>query len=253
MRLQAGDCVVLPRGLPFRLTTDLSLTPMDIDVLRGGRENDKPRVGGIVREPIGATRFLARGHFALSGHSAQLVLEALPPIVHIRGEADRVQMRWALDRMGEELRTPRPGGSLVAQQLAYTMLVQTLRLYIAGGAVGGASWLSALTDPQLHAAIAAIHDQPGHAWTLQTLARRVGMSRTAFALRFKKVVGETAIEYLARWRMLLAAERLTSSSDPIATIAASLGYESESSFGKAFRRVLGSSPRRFGRSATTAQ
>ena len=79
------------------------------------------------------------------------------------------------------------------------------------------------------------------------------MSRTVFALRFKEVVGETAIEYLTRWRMLLAAERLTSSHESIATIAASLGYESESSFGKAFRRVLGCSPRRFGRSATAAE
>jgi AraC-like DNA-binding protein len=247
VRLHAGDCFLLPRGLPFRLTTDLSLTPVDFHVLR-----EKGRVGGLTREPNGASRFLARGHFALAGDYAKLVLQALPPIVHIRTETDRVQMRWALERMREELSTPRPGGSLIAQQLAHMMLVQALRLYVSEGALGGASWLAALSNPQLHAAIAAIHDQPGHPWTLQTLARRVGMSRTVFALRFKEVVGETAIEYLTRWRMLLAAERLTSSHEPIATIAASLGYESQSSFGKAFRRVLGCSPRRFGRSAIAA-
>jgi AraC-like DNA-binding protein len=168
------------------------------------------RIGGITKESRGETRFLAGGHFALAGSHAKLVLDALPPIVHIRAEADRAQMRWALERMREELSAPRPGGSLIAQQLAYVMLVQALRLHLAEGAQshGGASWLAALTDPQLHGAIAAMHDEPGHPWTLETLARRAGMSRTVFALRFKEVVGETATEYLTRWRMLLAAERL---------------------------------------------
>src|SRR5882724_10088913 len=234
--LRAGDCFLLPRGLPFRLTTDLALTPVDFQALRA-----EGRVGGITKEAGGATRFLAGGHFTLAGSQAKLVLDALPPIVHIRAEADRAQMRWAIERLHEELSNPRPGGSLIAQQLAYMMLVQALRLHLGKGAPGdrGASWLAALTDPQLHGAIAAIHDEPGHRWTLEKLARRAGTSRTVFALRFKEVVGETATEYLTRWRMLLAAERLSAGDEPVATIAAALGYESESSFGKAFRRVIG--------------
>jgi AraC-like DNA-binding protein len=247
VRLRAGDCFLLPRGLPFRLTTDLALTPVDFHILR-----QEGRVGGITKEATGATRFLAGGHFALSGSHAKLILEALPPVVHIRAEADRAQMRWALQRMHEELSAPRPGGSLIAQQLAYVMLVQALRLHLAEGSRAGASWLAALADPHLHGAIAAIHEEPGHPWTLEKLARRAGMSRTIFALRFKEVVGETATEYLTRWRMLLAAERLSSADESVATIAASLGYESESSFGKAFRRVLGHPPRRFARGASRA-
>jgi AraC-like DNA-binding protein len=235
--LRAGDCFLLPRGLPFRLTTDLALT----QILRA-----QGRIGGVTKDP-GANRFIAGGHFALAGSHAKLVLEALPPIVHIRAEADRAQMRWALDRMQEELSAPRPGGSLIAQQLAYMMLVQALRLYLAEGAQGRASWLAALTDPQLGGAINAMHDEPGHPWTLEKLARRAGMSRTVFALRFKEVVGETATEYLTRWRMLLATERLAAGGEPVATIASALGYESESSFGKAFRRVIGHPPRRFAR------
>jgi AraC-like DNA-binding protein len=97
-------------------------------------------------------------------------------------------------------------------------------------------------------AITSIHDDPGHPWTLQTLAERVGMSRSVFALRFREVVGDTPMEYLTRWRMLLAADRLKDSSDGLATIAQSLGYESESAFGKAFRRVMGCSPRQYTRS-----
>ena len=245
VRLGAGDCFLLPRGYPFRLTTDLALEPIDFHVLR-----QEGRVGSVTKEASGANRFLAGGHFALAGSHAKLVLEALPPIVHIRAEADRAQMRWALERMRDELSTPRPGGSLIAQQLAYMMLVQALRLHLADGSRAGASWLAALTDPHLSGAIAAMHEQPGHPWTLETLARRAGMSRTVFALRFKEVVGETATEYLTRWRMLLAAERLSTATEPVATVAASLGYASESSFGKAFRRVLGHPPRRFARGPT---
>jgi AraC-like DNA-binding protein len=246
--LRAGDCFLLPRGLPFRLTTDLALTPVDFHVLRG-----QGRVGGITKEAHGATRFIAGGHFALAGSHAKLVLDALPPIVHVRAEADRAQMRWALERMHEELSGPRPGGTLIVQQLATMMLVQALRLHLAEGAHGGPSWLAALTDPQLYGAIAAMHEEPGHPWTLEKLARRAGMSRTVFALRFKEVVGETATEYLTRWRMLLAADRLSAGDEPVAAIASTLGYESESSFGKAFRRVIGEAPRRFGRGAALAR
>ena len=95
--------------------------------------------------------------------------------------------------------------------------------------------------------ISSMHGDPGCAWTLQSLAERVGMSRSVFALRFREVVGTTPMEYLTRWRMLLAAERLKTSSDGLSAIAASLGYDSESAFGKAFRRVMGCSPRQYTR------
>jgi AraC-like DNA-binding protein len=117
-------------------------------------------------------------------------------------------MRWSLERMNEELRDPQPGGSLIAQQLAYMMLVQALRLH---------------------------------------LAERVGMSRSIFALRSKATVGATPMEYLTRWRMLLAGDRLKNSDDSISAITSSLGYKSESAFGKAFRRVMGCSPKQYSR------
>jgi len=97
------------------------------------------------------------------------------------------------------------------------------------------------------AAITCMHDNPGYAWTLQNLAERVGMSRSVFALKFKETVGATPMEYLTRWRMLLAGDRLKSSDDSLAQIALSFGYESESAFGKAFRRVMGCPPRQYGR------
>ena len=99
----------------------------------------------------------------------------------------------------------------------------------------------------MSAAIASIHDNPGYSWTLEGLAERAGMSRSTFAQRFKATVGTTPMEYLTRWRMMLAGDRLKGSGDSIFAIASSLGYGSESAFGKAFRRVMGCSPRQHSR------
>jgi AraC-like DNA-binding protein len=104
----------------------------------------------------------------------------------------------------------------------------------------------------MSAAINAMHNDPAHRWTLQKLAELVGMSRSIFALKFKQTVGTSPMEYLTRWRMLLAGDRLTNSGDSISTIARSLGYESESAFSKAFIRVMGCSPRQCSRGRNSA-
>jgi len=242
VRLKTGDCFLLPSGRPFRLTTDLALAPIDVRTfLENMRKGSTHLLNG------GGDLFIAGGHFALSGDHAGVLLGVLPPIVHIRKESDKDLLRWALERMRQELREPQPGGILIAQQLAYMMLVQALRLHLAEGEKGGVGWLFALADKQMCAAISSMHDDPAHRWTLQTLAERAGMSRSAFALKFKHTVGASPIEYLTRWRMLLAGDRLVTSGDSISIIAVSLGYESESAFSTAFKRVMGCSPRQYGR------
>ena len=246
--LQAGDCFLLPRGLPFRLATDLSLEPVHYTLTWGrlSKTSDIPEV-------TEGTRYIAGGFFGFTGSHAEMLLQSLAPIVHIRRESDKAALRWSLERLREELRDPQPGGSLITQQLAYTMLIQALRLHLADGASAGRGWLSALSDKHMSIAIASMHNDPGHSWTLQSLAERVGMSRSVFSLRFRETVGATPMEYLTRWRMLLAADRLkNSSSEGLSAIAQSLGYESESAFGKAFRRVMGSSPRQYSRTTRRA-
>ncbi|WP_050462320.1 AraC family transcriptional regulator [Herbaspirillum autotrophicum] len=246
--LTAGDCYLLPPGAPFRLATDLSATPVDFQTLRAkwkaasGSESVSEHDGGC---------YLVGGHFVLTGSHADFLLSALAPIVHIRKESDKAAMRWSLERMQEEVRHPQPGASLITQQLAYMMLVQALRLHLADGAQEGVGWLFALADKQMGAAIRGMHDDPGRKWTLQTLAQHVGMSRSVFALRFKQTVGTTPMEYLTRWRMLLAGERLKNSCESTSAIALSLGYESESAFGKAFKKVMRCTPREHGRNAGT--
>ena len=248
VRLKTGDCFLLPRGRPFRLASDLALTPVDaLAIFSRARGN-----GGVVSFNGGGDCFMVGGHFALGGDPAGLLLGVLPPIVHIRKESDKAAMRWSLERMRQELREPQPGGFLIAQHLAYMILVQALRLHLEEGARGGVGWLFALADQQMSAAINAMHDDPAHPWTLQELAECAGMSRSTFALKFKETVGASPMGYLTRWRMLLAGDRLANSGDSVAVIAASLGYESESAFSTAFKRVMGCSPRRYSRGRNPA-
>jgi AraC-like DNA-binding protein len=247
VQLTAGDCFLLPRGWPFRLASDLSLPSVDALTLLSTQQ----KKGGMVSINGGGHCTIVGAHFILSEHQAAILLEVLPAIVHLRTESDKAAMRWSLERLRQELREPQPGGFLVAQHLAYMMLVQALRLHLAEGLKGGVGWLFALADKQMSAAITAMHDEPAHRWTLQKLAQIAGMSRSIFAQRFKNTVGEPPMEYLLRWRMALARDRLVSSDDPLSVIALSLGYESESAFGKAFKRVMGCSPRHYGRDRST--
>lgn len=244
VRVRAGDCFLLPRGRAFRVASDLALPPVDpfkvFAPVKDGRIN---RLNG------GGDFFSVGGHFALTGDYAEVLLAMLPPIVHIHDEADKATLRWSAERMRQELREPKPGGLLIAQQLATMMLVQALRIHLAQGLDGGVGWLFALADPHMAAAISAMHEDPARRWTLQSLAERAGMSRTSFALKFRETVGATPMDYLTRWRMTVAAERLARGGDPISVIALSLGYDSESAFSTAFKRVMGCSPRRYGRTA----
>ena len=247
VRLKAGDCFLLPSGQPFRLASDMRLMPVDAAAVYS-----TARHGGIATCNGGGDFFLVGGHFAFEREHRGVLLGVLPPIVHIRKESDRAALRWCLERMMQELRERQPGGFLVIQHLAHMMLVQALRLHLAAGLRGGVGWLFALADKQMGAAIKAIHDDPAHRWTLEELAQRACMSRSTFALRFKETVGTSPMEYLTRWRMLLAGDRLVSGSDSISVLALSLGYESESAFSTAFKRVMGCSPRQYSRGRNPA-
>lgn len=242
VRLEAGDCFVLPAGRPFRLASDMNLTAVDAKIFF-----PPAGPGGVVRVNDGGGVFLAGSRFGVSGSHAPLLLGMLPPIVHIRKEIEQAALRWSVERMRQEMHDAQPGGLLIAQHLAHMMLVQALRIHLSGGLNEGAGWFVALADKQICAAITAMHAKPAQRWTLQELAACAGMSRSTFALRFREAAGETPMEYLARWRMLLAADRLENTDDSIGVIAYSLGYESESAFSTAFKRVMGHPPRQFGR------
>jgi AraC-like DNA-binding protein len=247
VHLTTGDCFLLPLGRPFRLASDLDLPPVDFKSMY-----TRPLNGGVAIWNGGGDVSGVGGYFGLAGNHAGILLGMLPPIVHIKKEPDKLALRWSIERMMQELREPQPGSFLVLQHLAQMMLVQALRAHLAEGLRGGIGWLFALADQEMSVAIYSMHDDPAHPWTLQELAERVGMSRSSFAQKFKETVGESPIGYLTRWRMLLAGDRLANSDDPISVISLSLGYESESAFSTAFKRVMGCSPRQYSRGRNLA-
>ena len=244
VRLNPGDCFVLPSGRPVRIASDPAVPPR-----RASEVLDPNRSGEVVTYNGGGDVFLVGSRFEVNGRHAEVLLRTLPPLIRIEASGDQARLRWSIALMMEELREARPGSSLVAQHLSHMILVQALRLHLAERSRDDVGWFAALADPQMSAAIAAMHGDPSFPWTLQELARRVGMSRSSFAQRFREKVGETPIGYLTRWRMMLAGERLIHGRETIARVALSLGYASEHAFNTAFRRTMGCSPRRYAREA----
>jgi AraC-like DNA-binding protein len=238
IRLESGDCFLMPHGRPFTIGSDLSLAPVDARTVYDAAEN------GIATCNGGGEVFLVSGRFDFAGEPAAALLGTLPPVVHVREASDQASvLRWALDRLAAEMRARRPGGDLVAEHLAQIMLVQVLRLYLASRDTAG--WFAALSDRQLSTVLGALHADPARRWTLDELARHAGMSRSSFAERFKRIVGAAPMEYLAQWRMLVAGDRLRHGAETVSAIALSLGYESESAFSTAFKRLMSCSPRQY--------
>jgi AraC-like DNA-binding protein len=246
VRLAAGDFMLMAGGKAYSLYSTPDAAPIDAfrffptvpagetAMLNGGGE-----VSGM------------GGYFGFEGIHAERLLGMLPPVVHIRAEADKAGLRWSIERLMRELREPRPGSTLIAEHLAQALLIEALRAHLAENSQRSAGWLFALADHRMHTVIAAMHADPGRKWTLQALAAVACMSRSSFAIRFKATAGEPAMEYLTRWRMMLASERLAIGGTPIAVVGPSVGYESESAFSAAFKRVIGCSPRQFTKTTVT--
>ena len=144
--------------------------------------------------------------------------------------------------MSHELEQGGPGAEIVLTRLADVILVYALRKHIDSLPHGDGGWLGALCDPQLSKALGHIHHEPDERWTAGNLATKVGMSRSAFFSKFTEIVGEPPGQYLTRWRMHLATQALKKESVSLAEVAYQVGYNSERSFSKAFKRIVGRSP-----------
>ena len=242
--LAAGDFVLVPGRSAFRL-----YSAADAPAIDPARFFPAIPAGGTALLNGGGDCAGVGGFFGFEGPHATMLLGVLPPLVHIRADTTKASLGWLIERLMGELREPRPGGALIAGHLAQTLLIEALRLHLAETSPQRSGWLFALADPKMSGAIVAMHEEPGRRWTLQALARRVGMSRSSFAMRFKDTVGESAMDYLTRWRMIVAADRLATTGASIAAVANAAGYQSESAFGAAFKRIIGHSPRRVQRAA----
>ena len=240
--LQAGDCVVLPSGRPFVLASDLDLPRTDAAEVFEHRPN-----GSIGTWNGGGDCKMLAAHVAFDSSLARFLFEKLPTVVRIGEASARFALKSCIEQMMEELQAARPGHELVVEHLVHIALIKFLRFHLAESARHEASWLGALADARLAPVVSAMQAQPGHAWTVASLAQRAAMSRTAFATRFKAASGMSPLDFLTLLRMRMAASLLEQPRARVADVAYTFGYQSQSSFSTAFRRVMGHSPRRTAR------
>ena len=240
----AGDLVVFPNEDKHVMGSDLHLAPVETASLISPDatvESDLIQMrhggGGV------ATRFVC-GYLACSRSMCRPLLEALPRVLRIPiGEGPASALLRELLRVGVlESSMSRPGAQSMLAKLSELMFVDALRRYIENMPPGGKGWLAGVRDAHVGRALALLHAKPDRPWTVDELAREVALSRSAFAERFTALVAEPPIQYLMRWRLALAAQKLRSGREAIARVAEHSGYESEAAFSRSFKREFGMSP-----------
>jgi AraC-like DNA-binding protein len=241
MRLAEGDIVLLPKGIPHELAFAPESPCKPIDPSR------LDSFGGIVycltETGDGEKTTLFCGTMSLEAHAFHPLLDLMPQV--IRGcevmSRDRV-IATLLEAMSDEVALSQLGGATILARLADLLVARVIRCWVKGACETAEGWLAAIRDPQIGRALAAVHRDPGEDWTVESLARVAGLSRSSFAEKFTGVVGEGPGRYVARWRMRVAGEWLSRDHLSVAEAAQRLGYESEASFSRAFKRLVGSSP-----------
>ncbi len=242
-RVRAGDLVLIPHGNGHRAWGTQPAPTPSVFSLPHDYYSDQY---ALLRHGGGGERtHVVCGGIRFDHPAARHLIEALPAMIHI--EASRSTradwMQATLELMAEETRYVRPGSEAVISRLCDIVVIQAIRTWIERDPAAQTGWLGALRDEHVGAAIAGIHADPAHDWTVATLADEATMSRSAFAARFTELVGESAMRYVTRWRMHVALELLRNGDSTVAAAAAEVGYDSEAAFSRAFKRVTGSTPR----------
>jgi AraC-like DNA-binding protein len=243
--LSAGDILVVPHGDAHILGNGPFVTPVDRkqvleQVLSQGLKVSRMGGGGEL------TKFIC-GYMSCDPQLSRVFLGGLPPILKISirdgvsGQWLEQSIRYSVDNAD----VSGPGGETVLAKLSEVLFVETLRRYIAQLPQKHTGWLAGVRDPEVGKALALLHRKPAHPWTIATLANEVGISRSVLAERFRRYLSETPIAYLTRWRLQLGAQMLTTTSTSVAHIAGEVGYESEASFNRAFKREFRLPPARF--------
>jgi AraC-like DNA-binding protein len=232
--LNAGDCFLVSGGRSFVLAKDLKVRrTVSSEVLAHSRKENGVAVcnGGGDVISIGTM-------FRFEGHFSEIIFRSLPPLIHIPAHMDQAMvLRWGLDRFCAEFHGQSTGRSLMMGHLAPIILLQTLRTYLFTKK-GANDWLVALSDPKLSKAMEAIHVHYRKNWSLGMLAKISGMSRAGFAHSFRKTVGVAPIDYLTNWRIQIACDMLQQRDPGLAEIASAVGYQSESAFSAAFKKLV---------------
>ena len=240
-QLGEGDLVLLPQGVAHKLagcrdTPSDTLTGCQITRFGGN-------VCSVVQPGDGATTTLFSGSMELGSLALHPLLDAMPAVVRGCDVASRDPVvKPLLESMTVEAAQPRMGSATILSRMADLVAARLIRCWADSAPSSTAGWLTAIRDTNIGRALAAIHRDPGGNWTLERLAGVAGQSRSVFAERFSALMGEGPAHYLGRWRMQLAHDWLANEGLPVADVAFRLGYESEASFSRAFKRIVGKPP-----------
>ena len=242
--LNEGDFVLLPSGAPHIMRCTEDAPPVALDDWM--QMHPKSECGFVRIDGPGPTLCITGGFFSFVALKSNPMFDVLPPIIHLRRNDPHVQ-EWlepTLRFIHAEIACRHQGSETVLRRMADVLFIQAVRAYAAQHACT-TSWLRGLSDGRVGKALALLHDRYAEPWTLDLLAREVGTSRTALAVRFKELVGEAPMAYLTRWRITRAANRMRSERINLSRLAESVGYNSDAVFSKAFRRITGQSPGRY--------
>lgn len=246
--LAQGDLAIVPHGaghvLSCRHTGSDDALPLDDVLTRSGFPGHGALVWGG-DESQQDTQLIC-GHFAIAEGSRHILLERLPPVIHLRGYGSDLGpwLEATLRVIGTEAGGARLGGDLIALKMSEAIFAQAIRAYIEQSSATETG-ITGFADPNIGRALTAFHRHPAFHWTVEGLAREAGMSRTGFAERFSARIGVTPMAYVTSWRMQIAREALAKRGLSVAETAEISGYASESSFSRVFKKEMGHSPAAF--------
>lgn len=239
--LGSGDLVVFPHGDAHTLldAPGSSARPA-AEILEGQKLDD---YGPVTYGGAGQSAEVLCGYFEFERNRPHPIVAALPALVHIRSTdtADLAWLRSVITFMIHETKAARPGSELLLNRLSEVLFVQMIRAHLQQSATPPAIW-SAIADKQIGYALQLMHGTPQNPWTLDALAKQVGMSRSAFVSKFGRMVGQTPLEYLTALRMRKAEALLAEGRMSTAAIAEAVGYRSEPAFSKTFKKLVGIGP-----------
>jgi len=248
--LSSGDLFIfILSDEPFTLLDHPRSAVIDYSELR------KLEVDGVIHYGGGGPlTTLVSGSFGMSAFGAPLISTILPRYLHLRLEQNRSHaFQSVLDLLAAETAQPGIASSRLISCLYESLFVFAIRAYASSSAAPPKGWLAAMSDKHLSKAIHAMHSSLDRRWSVASLAREARMSRSAFALKFRTVLGQTPLEYLTRWRMYKAGAMIRSNNKSFAEVASAIGYGSESSFSRVFRREMGEAPREYRRKCALLQ
>lgn len=246
--LEPGDMVVIPHGAEHSLSDDPVRPCLSVDqvVEESGFSGKGALVFGGADPALLESSCLTRlicGHFQFDGTADHVLLTSLPPalVVRWRDYVDYAPLADVFAFIVREIRDDRPGAEAIVQRLSEVLFIEAVRFW-AERDRPDTGIMAAMADPRLGPSLEAIHEEPGERWTLETLARKAALGRTAFSARFREVVGMTPLQYVTFWRMQKAKDLLVQQGISMDVIAARIGYESAAAFSRVFKKVVGENP-----------